>query len=110
MKLVFVVSPYSATEKTQLEGNVAYAVMAMRDCFARGEAPYVGHIMYPCVLRDDVPEERTLGMESAWGFLARCDLMVVYTDRGVSIGMQADINEAKRLGVPIVTRQIGYDS
>lgn len=61
----------------------------------------------PRVLRDDLPEERQLGIEAglAWGAVA--DAVAVYTDKGVSPGMQLGIDRAVAAGIPVEYRSLG---
>ncbi len=96
MRLVIVESPYAG----DFEHHVAYARAAMRDCLARGEAPYASHLLYtqPGVLRDHDPAERRLGIEAglAWGKAA--EATVVYDDLGISPGMQQGIDRAVAAG------------
>ena len=86
MRLVIVESPYAG----DIGRNVTYARAAMADCLARGEAPIASHLLYtqPGVLRDEVPYERTWGINAglAWGRVA--DAAVFYTDHGMSAGME----------------------
>ena len=85
LTLVLLESPYAGETKEELARNVAYARAAMHDCFLRGEAPYASHLLYtqPGVLRDELPEERKLGIEAGllWGSLA--EKTVVYQDLGL---------------------------
>jgi hypothetical protein len=104
MRLVVVESPYAGdTERT-----VAYARCAMRDCLMRGEAPFASHALYtqPGVLLDEDPGEREVGIEAglAWGRVA--DATVVYTDLGISPGMQTGIDRAEALGRPVIYRSL----
>ena len=107
MKLVILESPYAGN----VELNERYARACMADCLRRGEAPFASHLLYtqPGILRDDVPEERQLGIKAglAWGFWA--DATVVYTDLGISPGMGRGINDAMFEGRPIKFRQLGGD-
>src|ERR1019366_3199089 len=63
MRLVIVESPYAG----DIEANVAYARACVRDALARGEAPFVSHLLYtqPGILRDEVPAERERGIAAA---------------------------------------------
>lgn len=101
---VIVESPYAG----DIERNVAYARAAMRDCLLRGEAPYASHLLYtqPGVLRDEVPSERVHGI--AAGFAWRCvaKRTVVYTDLGISAGMQQGIDHALDYGHPVEYRSL----
>ncbi len=65
------------------------------------ESPYASHglLTQPGVLRDDVPEERELGIAlgAAWREVA--DATVVYCDLGISGGMLAGIRAAVDRGI-----------
>lgn len=107
MKLVIIESPFAG----DVEANVAYAKACMRDALSRGEAPYASHLLLaqPGILDDTVPEQRVRGIDAglAWG--AKADLTAVYTDRGISRGMQYGIDHAISVGRPVVYRTIpGY--
>lgn len=85
MKLVVVESPYAG----DVERNLTYLRAAMADCLARGEAPFASHALYtqPGVLRDEVPEERALGMQAGFEWADAACLRVFYVDLGWSRGM-----------------------
>lgn len=99
MKLVIVESPYAGN----VEMNVAYARVALRDCLARGEAPIASHLLYTQVLDDKIPTERQQGIDAglAWR-KAPGVLPVFYCDLGWSSGMCAARDLYEREGV-------GYD-
>src|SRR6185437_4418161 len=94
MRLVILESPFAGN----VERNLAYARAAMLDCLQRGEAPYASHLLYPQVLDDTQPAERRTGIEAglAWGTMA--DATVVYTDLGLSPGMELGIERARLQG------------
>lgn len=104
MRRVIVESPYAG----DVERNVAYARAALRDSLSRGEAPIASHLLYtqPGILRDDEPLERQWGIDAglAWGPVA--DATVVYTDLGISAGMQIGIDRAARDGRPVEYRTL----
>lgn len=110
MNLVVIESPFAPSDgkNETLDMNVTYARRAMADCFKRGEAPYASHLLYtqPWVLDDTIPSERSLGMRAGfhWGDLAA--YRVVYIDRGVSKGMEAGIERAKKNEQPVVYRSL----
>lgn len=109
MRLVVLESPYAAPTPEGIERNVRYARACVADCFRRGEAAIVSHLLYtqPGILRDEVPEERALGIEAGllWG--EKAEATVVYTDVGTSRGVEAGIQRAKDSGRPIEYRSIG---
>lgn len=105
---VILESPFAG----DVETNISYARKCMRDCFMRGEAPIASHLLYTQdgILDDLIPEERTLGIEAGllWGDLA--ERTVVYTDLGISRGMQYGIERAEKMGRPIEYRSINSDN
>lgn len=102
MRLVIVESPLAG----DVETNIEYAKDALADCFERGEAPFASHLLYPGTLDDDIPDQRTLGIEAglAWG--AKADATVVYVDRGISRGMAQGILRAHEEGRPVEVRSV----
>jgi len=105
MPLVIVESPFSG----DVESNLRYLRAAMRDCLMRGEAPFASHGLYTQegVLNDDVPGERAHGMEAGFAWGAVADRVAVYTDRGVTRGMEAGIARHRERGVPVEYRTLG---
>jgi hypothetical protein len=105
MRMVIIESPYAG----DIERNVAYARAAMADCLRRGEAPFASHLLYtqPDVLRDEVPEERALGIDAGLELGKRADATVVYTDLGLSRGMEYGIAAAEKANRPIEYRSLG---
>lgn len=104
MRFVIVESPYAG----DVEANVAYARLCIRDCLNRGEAPFASHLLYtqPSVLRDEVPEERQWGIDAGLELAKRADATVVYMDRGTSRGMEYGIAAARAAGRPIEYRTL----
>ncbi|MNV63173.1 hypothetical protein D3C71_1557530 [compost metagenome] len=100
MKLVIIESPFAKSIDDSRENNLRYARSAMRDCLLRGESPYASHLLYTQdgVLDDDIPEERTLGIDAGldWGSCAEAS--VIYIDRGISSGMLYGIKNAIKKG------------
>lgn len=104
MRLVIIESPYAG----DIEANVEYARKCVRDSLMRGEAPIASHLLYtqPGVLRDEVPEERKQGIHAGLAWRKAADATVVYTDRGISQGMQFGIETASADGIRIEYRKI----
>lgn len=94
MKRVIIESPYAG----DIERNIQYARMCMRDSFNRGEAPFASHLLYTQdgILNDGIKHERDLGIDAGleWGKLA--ELTAVYIDYGITSGMQYGIENAYR--------------
>lgn len=105
-RLVVVESPYAG----DVDANVEYARRCVRDCLARGEAPIASHLLYtqPGILDDEIPEERRKGIDAGLAWLRCADASVVYTDRGVSRGMEYGIEAARAAGIPVEFRSV-YD-
>lgn len=104
MPIVIVESPYAG----DVDANVEYARQCVRDCLLRGEAPYASHLLYtqPGVLDDDVPTEREHGIQAGFSFRHVAERTVVYTDNGISRGMEYGIAHARELGHPIEYRSL----
>ena len=102
--LTIIESPYAGS----LLRNIAYAKAAVRHSLHLGEAPFASHLFYaqPGILDDGIPDERTLGMEAGWQWLASAEQVAVYADFGLSPGMQAGIERALALQLPIHYRFI----
>lgn len=101
-EFVILESPYAG----DVQANIEYAQTAMRDSLMRGEAPLASHLLYTEALDDNLPHERTLGIEAGLAIGRFATKTVVYTDRGISPGMQYGINRAELEGRPIEYRSI----
>jgi len=104
MKRVILESPYAG----DIEANVEYARACVRDSLSRGEAPIASHLLYtqPGILRDEVADERQWGVDAGLAWSAQAETTVVYTDCGISRGMEYGIANAERAGRPIEYRTI----
>lgn len=105
MRRVIIESPYAGN----IEWNMKYLRACMRDCLLKGEAPFASHGLYtqPGVLRDEVPEERQHGIDAGFVWRMSADATVVYTDCGMSKGMEYGIKHANELDHPIEYRSLG---
>ncbi len=101
---VILETPYAG----DIEANLAYCRTAMRDCLLRDEAPFPSHALYtqPGVLNDEIPADRELGIVAGFAWRSVATKTVVYTDRGISRGMQAGIDHAKSIGHEIEYRTL----
>jgi hypothetical protein len=106
LRRVVVESPFVG----EVDENRRYAKAFMRDALARGEAPLASHLLYPQreILRDELPDERALGIAAGLAWAALADATVVYVDRGVTYGMRQGIDHAIRAGRPVEYRSL-YD-
>ena len=105
-KLVILESPFAG----DVEKNIEYARKCMRDCFMRGEFPFASHLLYTQkgILNDNNPEERKLGIEAGLKWGEHALKTVVYTDLGISSGMEYGIKLAKEINRKIEFRTINY--
>jgi hypothetical protein len=105
MRRVILESPYSG----DIERNLEFARACVLDSLLRSEAPLASHLLYtqPGILNDADRFERAHGINAGHAWITRADVMVVYTDHGISAGMQAGINSAEFHGVPIIHRTLG---
>lgn len=94
MRKVILETPFAG----DVERNTRYARACMRDCLLRGEAPFASHLLYTQdgVLDDSDPDERAWRIAAGLAIGAKLDATVVYTDLGVSQGMEAGVLHAIR--------------
>lgn len=109
MKLVIVESPFAGDNLKDRARNRAYARACLLDSLHRGEAPFASHLLYtqPGVLDDDFPPDRDLGILAGLAWADKADLTAVYTDLGISRGMNMGLNHARTCGRPIEARSLG---
>lgn len=113
MRVVIVESPFAGHGWWPLRAwrrwrNVVYARACVADCLRQGEAPFASHLLYtqPGVLRDGVPLERAHGIDAGLEIALRADRTVVYTDRGISLGMRYGIQHAEAHDRPVEYRRL----
>jgi len=104
MKLVILESPYAGN----IIKNIQYARRCVRDSLLRGEAPIASHLLYTQdgILRDDIPEERQLGIDAGLAWKSVAQASVVYADLGITKGMQYGIDQAKKHGLEVEIRYL----
>lgn len=103
MKIVYIAHPISGDIKGNLEKIrlIARRIM-MTDPNIVAFAPY----WFDChVLNDDIPEERQRGIDNDIEFFNRkfIDEVWLFGDR-ISNGMQAEIQLAQKLGIPVINK------
>lgn len=105
MRLVIIESPYAG----DVAANESYARRCVRDSLGRGEAPIASHLLYtqPGILDDLIPQERQWGIDAGLAWRRVAEASVVYTDRGISKGMEYGIAAAEAAGVPVEYRSLG---
>lgn len=100
--LVIIESPYAG----DIEANIAYARKCVADSLARDEAPIASHLLFPQLLDDNDPAQRTLGIEAGLAWYRVANKCAVYADRGWSKGMRQGVTRAASCGVPVEVRNI----
>jgi hypothetical protein len=104
MPLVIIESPFAG----DLDTNIRFARACMRDSLRRGESPFAMHLLYTQegILDDTIPDERNWGIEAglAWG--KHATKTVVYTNLGITPGMEIGIQRAIEEGREIEYRDL----
>jgi len=109
MKRVVVESPYAAKTEEGIFLNEAYGELCMHDCLVNHhESPYASHLLYTrsLVLRDDVPEDRKLGIEAGFFWRDVAEKTVFYEDLGTTLGMLQGIKDCKKKNKPYEIRRL----
>jgi len=102
--VTFVQSPYAG----DVDRNVRYARICLRDAIERGEAAFASHLLYPQVLVDTIPEHRELGLaieQALFDAMPEAQI-AVYWDKGISDGMQSFLDRDR--GRTVVNRTVWY--
>jgi hypothetical protein len=104
MPLVLIESPYAG----DVETNIKFAQACMRDSLNKGEAPFAMHLLYTQegILDDNIPEERNWGIEAGLTWGKHASRTVVYTNLGITEGMDKGIQRAKVEGREIEYREL----
>ena len=84
---VYVASPFKGATVEETRQNIVYARLCMLDSLERGEAPYLSHLLYTQVWAE-TDELRDAGLRAGDAMREACDLVALYTDLGVTPGMQ----------------------
>lgn len=108
MRLVILESPFRNKDPKVQARNVRYAKAAMLDSLQRGESPLASHLLWPGILDDASPEERAAGIAAGLAWVRAAACTVVYTDFGISEGMQAGIFRAIQEGLRVERRSIPF--
>ena len=110
VRLVVIESPYAGKTQEDIDRNIRYARSCLRDCFINhNEYPFASHLLYtqPGILDDQHPKERRLGMEAGLAWVRIADATIVYTDLGITSGMDEGIRRAQKEGRPVEYRVLG---
>ena len=97
--LIFVCSPY----RGDVNAHVKCARRYCRYVVKQGGIPFAPHLLFTQFLDDSKATERRKGMLMGAEMLKLCDELWVFGEP--SAGMQAEIDLAKRLGIPVRWKQ-----
>ena len=107
-KFVDIETPYMGSSEDEVRRNLLYARACVRDASMRGETPFASHLFFtqPGILDDNVPEERDMGINAGKALIESLPdiVTVVYTNLGISKGMEFGINLAERNGRSVERR------
>ena len=108
MRLVILESPYAASANYTIHQNVKYARQCVRHALRQGDAPIASHLLYTQegILRDEIPEERQLGIDAGLAWRKVAEATVVYKDYGITRGMEYGIKAALDRGIPVEYRSL----
>lgn len=102
MHRVIIESPYAG----DLDRNLEYLRLTIRDSVRRGEAPFASHRMYPGALDDNLPVEHRAGILCGFVWWEVADFIAFYIDYGFSPGMEEARRQAVLREKPYVVRRI----
>lgn len=95
MKKIFICSPYRGDVKKNIENVKRYCMYSGWDGI-----PIAPHLYFTQFLDDSSTADRHRGLRWGLALLAECEEVRVYADE-VTEGMIDEINEAKKLNIPI---------
>jgi len=96
MLRVIVESPYAGKTPHDILINEIYGEFCLHDCLVNhNESPFASHLLYTRqhVLRDEIPEERKLGIKAGFYWRNVAHKTVFYTDLGMTDGMKQGIED-----------------
>ena len=96
-------SPY----RGDVARNKAYLDRCLLDSLSRNESPIASHKIFTDILDDENQDERWVGIEAGLAWIQVADLVAVYTDFGISSGMENAMSRARLHKIPIELREIG---
>jgi hypothetical protein len=112
VKRVIVESPYAGETVRAIKMNEIYAEICLYDCLVNyNESPYASHLLYTrkYVLKDNVPEERKLGIDAGFVWREVADKTVFYVELGISNGMSLGIDDCIKNKIEYEVRSLPDD-
>lgn len=102
MRTCYICSPYRAKTEAELDNHIDYAQELTSKAMAAGLAPITPHLYLTQVTNDEIPKQRAQGIEAGQALLLLCDCVIIGNRYGVSAGMQAEIELAKKSHTPVI--------
>ena len=105
MITAYICSPFRANTATELKRNIQYAQMLTRKAIEAELAPITPHLYITQVVRDDIEQERQQGLKAGLALLDCCEILILGKYYGISDGMRAEIEKARKNNIKIVTEK-----
>lgn len=99
---MYICSPYAG----DIDQNIRFAKATCWYAAKQGYAPVAPHLLYPQFLNDAVSAERESGIRMGLRLLSACDELWICGPK-ISAGMEKEIAEAGRLGIPVSKMSAG---
>ncbi|UMO77363.1 DUF4406-domain protein [Stenotrophomonas maltophilia phage vB_SmaM_Ps15] len=106
-KTAILVSPFMSEDPATATKAYRYAMRAVQDSLRRGEAPMATHAFFYDSLSYKNPVERDMGLQCQISWLKKAEMLIVYTDGGITPAMQTIINSGEIKNKRIEYRTIG---
>lgn len=107
-ELVIVESPLSGATDEEVALNLRFARACALLLVRAGYAPFASHLLYTQFLSDSDPNDRRAGIECglSWAGHEAVRKTFVFTDLGITDGMQQGIHHASRHGREVIFRKL----
>jgi len=107
-EIVIVESPYAGETAEDVTRNERYVRAIMRALLLDGLVPFASHALFtlPGVLNDRDARERALGIQAGFRMRHVASRTLVYTDLGVSRGMELGVQHAQEIDQPVEFRTL----
>lgn len=99
MKCVYVAGAYSAPDVISVFDNMRRGMRLSLEVLKRGYAPWVPWFDYHFALMGEMSLQEYYDYSMAW--LERSDAVLVVENSGHSKGVQAEVERAKQIGIPV---------
>lgn len=97
MRMVYICSRYGGDVRRNTKDAIRFCRFAME----KGFIPVASHLLYPRILNDQNPRERSLGLKFGMELMKRCQEVWVFSDGTISSGMRKEIYRARSRNMKI---------